>query len=224
MPFSTRNRRGHMPCSEGATMREPRMKSRRARERPRFFVRRSDTNVAGASALIALLALAACGNSTGSGATGVGGASSADGASGATGSGGTGGVSGSGGAGGGHGGKGGSGGASTCGGSMCTSSEICVHPSCGGAAPQCDPLTVDGGQCPSGWTYEPQCPPGGGTVPGCVPPPCTPPAPFCATVPSGCAGTPTCACLPQSICMPDAGVSGGQCFIANSAGVTCGSA
>ena len=139
--------------------------------------------------------------------------------------GGAGGAAGGGGAGGERSGTGGSGGATSCGGSICTSSQVCVHPSCGGGTPpQCSPLTVDGGQCPSGWTYEPQCPPGVGTVPGCLPPPCTPPEPFCTALPPACSGTPTCTCLPQSICMPDGGSYGGQCFLINGRSVMCGSA
>jgi hypothetical protein len=88
-----------------------------------------------------------------------------------------------------------------CGASTCRSDQVCVHPSCGGGTPPMCLEHADGGQCPSGWTYQPFCS-GGLTVgPGCVPPSsCTPQTPFCADVPASCGGRPSCTCLPANIC------------------------
>jgi hypothetical protein len=136
--------------------------------------------------------------------------------SGGGGSGGSGGGGGNGGStGGAGGGAGGGGGSAACGGATCQSSEICVHPGCGGGPAVCEPVP-DGGQCPSGWTLQPTCPNVGG--PGCVPPPCTPPAPFCKPLPASCSGTPSCTCLPFDFC----GQNGGQCGIIQSRDVICG--
>src|SRR5262245_51906247 len=99
--------------------------------------------------------------------------------------GGAGGASGSGGSGGTSGGFGGTGGSGLCGSRACTSSELCVHPSCGGAPPQCIALP-DGGQCPTGWTYRAFCSASPTQGPGCEQPPCTPPAAFCTTRPASC--------------------------------------
>jgi hypothetical protein len=56
-----------------------------------------------------------------------------------------------------------------------------------------------------------------------MPPPCTPPAPFCADIPASCAGTPTCGCLPSLICdPPSGGQTGGSCAIVNNRQVMCG--
>lgn len=175
------------------------------------------------TALAAAVVITACNGSSskGDGGAGAGGSAGTGGNAGATGSGGRGGSAG--GASGGAGGAAGGGGGVSCSGTTCNGGQVCVHPSCGGGTPpQCDSGLVDGGLCPSGWTYEPQCPPGSGTVPGCVPPACTPPAPFCADVPAACSGTATCACLPVSICQGNGGT--GQCAIVTSRQVTCGSA
>jgi hypothetical protein len=72
-----------------------------------------------------------------------------------------------------------------CGANTCTTNEYCVVPCCGGAAPPCFMENPDG-SCPEGTTSG-TC--GSGEF-GCVPPPCTPPAPFCA---------------------PDDACSGGEC-------------
>ena len=61
-------------------------------------------------------------------------------AAGGNGSGGASGASGSSGRGGSGGGSGGTGGSAVCGSRACTSSELCVRPSCGGTAPRCNPL------------------------------------------------------------------------------------
>ena len=191
-----------------------------------------------ALALMTLGVFMACGSSSRSGVDGSGqgdaGASGSGGAAaGASGSGGTssgsGGTAGEGGSSAGSGGAGGAagatgtggssaggaGGAAACGDRSCTSSEVCVRPGCGGGVAVCDPLP-DGGQCPSGWT-ESLC---GGTPnrTGCVPPPCTPPTPFCTPLPSSCSGTPSCACLPQNIC----GQNGGQCGFIEGGTAVCG--
>jgi hypothetical protein len=128
---------------------------------------------------------------------------------------GAGGVSGSGGTA----GSGGTGGAGVCGARACTSSELCVHPSCGGAPPQCTALP-DGGQCPTGWTYRAVCSTIPVPGPGCEEPPCTPPSPYCFTRPSSCGATPTCSCLPANVCQ-----GGGACGFINTNGeVLCLSA
>jgi hypothetical protein len=123
--------------------------------------------------------------------------------------GGGGGASGAGGGGGSGGGSGGTGGSALCGARACTSSELCVHPSCGGSGPICT-LLPDGGQCPSGWTMRASCPFAAG--PGCEAPPCTPPDPYCITPPASCGATPTCACLPSDVCLSSGCglISGGQ--------------
>lgn len=160
------------------------------------------------SLFFAALALLTLGVPTSCGSSSSSGDGSGQGGAGASGSGGNG-------AGGSGGSSGGSGGTAACGDTSCTSSEVCVRPGCGGGTPVCDPV-LDGGQCPSGWT-ESLC---GGTPTrtGCVPPPCTPPAPFCASLPASCSGSPSCTCLPQDIC----GQNGGQCGFIQNGAVICG--
>lgn len=136
-------------------------------------------------------------------AGGVGGESGSGGATG------TGGIGGQG---------GGTGGAAACGARACTSSELCVHPSCGGTAPQCNPLP-DAGQCPTGWTYRAFCNTAPTPGPGCEAPPCTPPSPYCITRPASCGTTPTCSCLPASVCQ-----GGGACGLISQGEVLCVSA
>jgi hypothetical protein len=74
-----------------------------------------------------------------------------------------------------------------CGTNQCQSGEICVHPCCGGAPPPCVPLD-DGGTCPAGYTMN-YC--GNLATNGCVPPPCTPPPPYCSpgNQPHACTAT-----------------------------------
>jgi hypothetical protein len=128
------------------------------------------------------------------------------------------GASGSSGRGGTGGGTGGTGGSVVCGSRACTSSELCVRPSCGGTAPRCNPLP-DGGPCPTGWTYRAFCNNSPTPGPGCEEPPCTPPAPFCITRPASCGATITCACLPTNVCQ-----SGGGCGLISNGEVICQSA
>ena len=119
------------------------------------------------------------------------------------------------------GGAGGTGGATVCGTRACTIGEICVRPSCGGTALPCIPVP-DGGQCPSGYTYRSFCANVGtapGPGPGCEPPPCTPPAPYCFTVPASCGTTVTCSCLPANVCQ-----GGGSCGLISGGEVLCLSA
>jgi hypothetical protein len=127
---------------------------------------------------------------------------------------GAGGVAGGGASGTGAGGQGGV----ACGSTTCGSGQVCVHPSCGGGVAVCTPLQ-DGGTCPAGWTATDFCSP---THPGCVPPPCDPPLPFCANVPATCAGTLNCSCLPSDICTRNGG--NGTCGIVTATDVRCGSA
>jgi len=151
----------------------------------------------------------------GAGASGSGGTSGSGGAGGRGGSGGNAGHGGSGG------GTGGTGGVKACGTHLCTTGEICVHPSCGGIALPCVPLP-DGGQCPSGYTYSSFCATFGstpGSGPGCQPPPCTPPAPYCLAVPASCGTSVTCSCLPANVCQ-----GGGACVLVSGGEVLCLSA
>jgi hypothetical protein len=152
----------------------------------------------------------------GGGASGSAGTSGAGGIAGAAG----GGVAGRGGGDGG--GAGGTGGSLTCGTETCTGTQICVHPACGGGTPsQCMPVG-DGGQCLTGWTLSTTCAGLGGQGVGCMPPPCTPPAPFCADIPASCSGAPTCGCLPSLICNQPSGQPGGGCGFVTNRQVTCG--
>jgi hypothetical protein len=118
-------------------------------------------------------------------------------------------------------GTGGAGGAVACGGVTCGSNQVCVQPSCGGGVAVCTPLG-DAGDCPTGWTMTNLCPIAGGA--GCVPPPCTPPAPKCVDLPAACGGTPTCGCLPANVCALPNGQYGGSCVTANGKQVLCLSA
>ncbi|HVV16919.1 MAG TPA: hypothetical protein VHH90_06920 [Polyangia bacterium] len=171
------------------------------------------------------------GNPSGSGGAGTGGmvtggsggtAGGSGGAAGGVGvaTGGSGGRGGAGGKGGapGTGGAqvGGKGGAAPCGTQSCASNEVCVRPGCGGGVAVCEPL-ADGGQCPTGWILS-LCAGGTGRM-GCMPGPCTPPAPFCAPLPASCGGIPNCTCLPFNVC----GQYGGQCTWILNGGVMCGS-
>jgi len=78
-----------------------------------------------------------------------------------------------------------------CGTTSCDSSEVCVHPCCGGAPPQC--VAADGsGTCPAGTTKatSSECENFDPSTAPCLPDPCTPPPPYCA--PKGapeCAGS-----------------------------------
>jgi len=73
-------------------------------------------------------------------------------------------------------------GGTTCGGQVCPSTQVCVHPCCGGAGPRCLPKP-EGGTCPAGTTPGCQA----GSDDGCREDPCTPPPPYCAdTPPVGC--------------------------------------
>ena len=189
-----------------------------------------------ALALVTIGVFTACGSSSGGldgrGQGGAGGSAAGGATAGASGSTGTGGgTGGAGGKGGGSGGSGGAGGnagatgiggsgaggtsAAACGARSCTSGEVCVRPGCGGGIQVCDPFP-DGGQCPSGWT-ETLCFATPNRM-GCVPPPCTPPAPFCAPLPASCSGAPSCTCLPQNVC----GQNGGQCGFIQNGAVVCG--
>ncbi len=179
--------------------------------------------------LLLLLVVGACGSTAqpgddGGGGSGAGGAG--DGSGGASGSGGVagtgaggrGGSSGGGGGGGTSGGSGGTGGSASCGARACTSSELCVRPSCGGAPPQCSALP-DGGQCPTGWTYRAMCNRLPTPGPGCEEPPCTPPSPYCIARPASCGATLTCSCIPANVCQ-----GGGSCGLISNGEVLCVSA
>jgi hypothetical protein len=99
-----------------------------------------------------------------------------------------------------------------CGNKVCAATQICVYPGCGGGTrPLCLPLG-DAAACPPNYTYYSNCPLAPLSVltgPGCDPPPCVPPSPYCLDIPAACAGQPSCACLPASVCAVDGGT--GQC-------------
>ena len=153
--------------------------------------------------LCALAMLAACSGEPPSGSQGTGGG-------------------GNGGAGslGGSSGSGGSGGFPACGTQVCSTNQICVHPTCAGGVPlQCAALN-DAGACPSGWTYDAQCASMPSPKPGCRPPPCVDPPAFCTNIPSSCGSNLTCSCLPTTICN-----NSGSCgLIQNGNSVICMSA
>jgi hypothetical protein len=86
-----------------------------------------------------------------------------------------------------------------CGGTPCTSSQVCVQPAC---CPACAQLP-DSGPCPPG-TAVGRCPVGGFMA--CIAA-CTPPAPHCADPPALCPADPPCGCLISSEC----GAAGGTC-------------
>jgi hypothetical protein len=139
---------------------------------------------------------------------GTGGSDAGGGSGGTTGAAGSGGMSGSGGA----------GGAVMCGDAQCGSSQVCVHPSCGGVLIAiCLPLG-DAAACPDGWTMRDCANEDGGL--GCAPPPCTPPPPSCVDIPAACAGTPSCSCFPENICRQPNGI-GGRCAAVNAGNVLC---
>jgi hypothetical protein len=165
-----------------------------------------------AAIAICLLSWACSGSSAPSdGSTDAGAGGDASGGRGGDGAGGT--------AAGGRGGSGGAsggGGSALCGARACTSGELCVHPSCGGAPLPCNPVP-DGGECPAGWIMRAFCPSTGGA--GCEPPPCTPPTSYCLTPPASCGATPSCSCLPANVCQ-----GGGSCSIISRGEVLCVSA
>ena len=88
-----------------------------------------------------------------------------------------------------------------CGDATCAPGQLCVHPCCGGAAPSCLMPLPEAGTCPNNLVKVSDCPGTGG--PGCMPPPCTPPAPFCLDANQcpnacGCAPVSCGACPPAS--------------------------
>jgi hypothetical protein len=142
------------------------------------------------------------GGQGGTSAAGTGGDAGATGAAGdgGRGGGGAGGASGAGGRGGAGGGSSGAGGSTPCGAGTCTSSQFCIVPACATLPPgprPCNPLP-DGGQCPSGSTYQTSC--SNITGPGCYQPACVAPPAYCLTPPASCGTALTCSCL-GDICM-----------------------
>jgi hypothetical protein len=84
-----------------------------------------------------------------------------------------------------------------CGTAFCGASQVCVQFLCGGGPNPCMPLD-DAGGCPPGWRFDPTCP--ASTTGGCDPPPCSNPPPFCADIPAGCTGAPSCGCVGVAVC------------------------
>jgi hypothetical protein len=116
----------------------------------------------------------------------------------------------------------GDGGSSVCGSSVCTATQLCVRPSCaGGTAPPCVAIG-EAGACPTGYTFSSFCQyaTGGGAGPGCLPPPCVSPPPFCLDTPAACDAKLTCGCLPATVC----GTGGGGCMMISASVVQCGAA
>jgi hypothetical protein len=110
----------------------------------------------------------------------------------------------------------------SCGTQTCAASQYCVSPTCGGgAAPTCNPVD-DAGTCDAGWTLSTDCyVMGSGFGVGCMPPPCTPPAPYCIDLPdASCDQTPfvNCDCVPSDVCN-----GAGFCIDLSGHNVTCGS-
>jgi hypothetical protein len=104
--------------------------------------------------------------------------------------------------------------APACGTSTCLSTQVCVHPCCGGVAPQCT-ARPEGGVCPAGSDPVASCFNFSG--PACKPAPCVTAPPRCVDLPTGCSGAPACGCLPD-VC------SGGACGTVSGRDVTCGCA
>ena len=77
-----------------------------------------------------------------------------------------------------------------------------VHPCCGGAAPSCLMPLPEAGTCPNNLVRVSFCP--GTGRPGCQPPPCTPPAPFCLDA-NQCANACGCASVSCGACPPASG-------------------
>jgi len=164
---------------------------------------------------VTFMLLAGCGGGqrgadAGGGAAGGGSGGAAAGHAGTTGTAGTVGSAGSTGTGG--------AGQLACGSATCGANQICVSPSCGSGVQVCLPLG-DAGQCPAGFKRTDQCSPGSG--PGCVPPPCEPPPPFCVDIPSACGATPTCSCLAANVCQQQNGQYGGTCATVSNGRVFC---
>ncbi len=96
-----------------------------------------------------------------------------------------------------------------CGVTTCGASQICVHPCCGGAPPQCEAAS-DAGTCAFGPCNVP-----GSALP-CSQRPCSPPAPYCVTVPTSCGGAASCGCLGADVCR-----GAGSCGAVGADGVSC---
>jgi hypothetical protein len=89
-----------------------------------------------------------------------------------------------------------------CGDATCTPGQLCVHPCCGGAAPSCLMPLPEAGTCPNNLVKVSDCP--GTGRPGCMPPPCTPPAPFCLDA-NQCPNACGCAIVSCGACPPASG-------------------
>jgi hypothetical protein len=111
------------------------------------------------------------------------------------------------------------GGNALCGDKICTPTQLCIRPSCsGGTAPRCLMLT-DAGTCPPDYTYSSLCQFMAAPIgPGCTPPRCVDPPPFCLDLPAACSAKLNCACLPTTAC----GASGGVCISIIRDVVQCG--
>ena len=119
------------------------------------------------------------------------------------------------------GGTGGTGGAAVCGTRACTGSETLratelrrngpALSSCSRWRPVSERIHVS--------VFLRQHRHAAGPGPGCEPPPCTPPAPFCFTRPASCGATVTCSCLPANVCQ-----GGGGCGLISGGEVLCLSA
>jgi hypothetical protein len=93
-------------------------------------------------------------------------------------------------------------GAFACGDVTCAAGQLCAHPCCGGAAPSCLMPLPEAGTCPNNLVRVEVCP--GTGRPGCQPPPCTPPAPFCVDA-NQCANACGCANASCGTCPPVSG-------------------
>ncbi|MDB4986585.1 MAG: hypothetical protein JWN04_1763 [Myxococcaceae bacterium] len=101
-----------------------------------------------------------------------------------------------------------------CGDQVCSASQVCVHPSCGGGVQPPCLASDDASVCPSGFHRDATCPSG-----GCRRDLCTPLPAFCADLPAECSPGVDCACLPTNVCQGH-----GACMLTTGRTVSCGSA
>ena len=158
----------------------------------------SSGGASGAAGVTGVAGRGGTGNAAGTGASGTTGAGGQGGATG-----GVGGATGGAGRGGGSGAGGRGGGAGSAGcivpgvGQNCASTQVCVYPTCKPSG-ICNPIPLD---CVANCCLGSPCTVDGGGL-GCAPFSSCSPTTYCANVPAGCSGTPTCGCLPADIC-PD---------------------
>jgi len=90
----------------------------------------------------------------------------------------------------------------------CTGTDVCMTWECGGPLRCIDP--PDGGQCPTGTTFDSRCPGLGACVPDCFP------SYACVPWPAACGGNLDCTCA-AAVCN-----GMGSCLITRDRGIECG--